>query len=1624
MENTGENQPKPEESNTQVTNPNPDNITTVNEVPKLKESQIAPEEEEKKENENPPQNPNPNPPQSEENTQIVPKQDENNKPPENQPVNEPPKQEQAKQNDEIQEIEEAKPEIKAKDNRMKFTHPMNDYCSPESVKEIESCPQDKLFPIISKRLNGIGAKLSDILKNHERYTLICLYYKICSIFIQNQNLGINPKMVFQSKDPNSRLKISDFDFQEVLVGTLKCQLTTDELYLILRSLKQKTESLYSYDEFIKNVYNIQQSEEEFKTIYRECSYYFDDYIYSFRHYIQDNQIDYKSAFSRACTGITTLQYELFKKFLTEIGFKLGDEKEYIHLFSSLGELNYTPAWNNFTFQASITLKDNANGLISQKTLFEIADRSDMSEEEFCAMGQVTNKSKKNNEWTKNLMNFTPESKKLHKKQFETFRSVFKNIHKKCVEYDINDLTKFFEESDIDIPPDGDIDVKDFREAMGNIGVPYNVQFDTLVNRLKNMKKKPKDMIKLVEFLSIYNLFLDDDEDDKEDNKSEEKDKDKDKESNIEKEDKNKKYVYKNAHRKFTEDDIDYITEICEGLAEIIIDEQHNSVTNFFRKKDKDNKGYITFDDFKDILYRDLKIDYKSDIENFQVFFDFVLSDKMVEGEDIVETKKIINIIKTYSGRDKPENIQNDEEEEEKEVKLTNMRNQNKKNILFAEEEDLTGTNAPNLSNNLNENIINNKKSENEEIGEDNNQIPIEQISTQINPPAVSFEKIMSEFARYLFTNKIRFSSIFTTISLEKIINNQTISAETLKLGFDNASFPLSDKEFSVIMTHFDPINKSKVVVEELKHEIEKYAPLYFKQNFQKLDADELDKKIKAKGREMEQSAASNFGKNIYNVNLLNGMNKIQNFLERKKLTVEKFFFGKFGNNENLNINEDNFKDTLIPEDQTKKTKTELIPYLTLPEVDAIYKAIDVKLKDKVTLGEIISFFNKYMKQGENIINLNEQSSLNEYINSELKILFDNFDTDKNDIISFDSFFKCLKSLDHKVTMAEALKIPEVKNNSNINRETFNKIMINYIQKELFMQKAEKDYIMNLFKEEDIDNNGFLTRNQIKYLIKNKIGCNLTDAELEEIFNKVDYNQENEIDIRDFVYLLDNINSFQKTGQMENTINTNINPDEELIPIMNLNLNLNMHRKIRPKDFISLYSDLPLSFIPSFTREEQQKNNLLPSSCLKPLTKDDITYEDIFPIESLVYGDKKEIIKDKNKAQELIHPYKKLDVFIPKISCKIYFDDYASGVSSPEETLFESPNSQYKVVGRLLKISLYNRFYKIFVGNAVSIDCIYKKEYQDRWYFEDSDSSYNNNIIIRYNGVDTEKIDVVFEFVLVIQKKVEQTVYTVETSCGWCSIPMNNLQISRKEKLAIRGGSPSNVGDISQEDVRKKRMGFIPKLATLFEGQILSECPIRVKIFKDLTSEEKKYIDYLPGIIVCHSAAMNMISIYRQMLGEYILNHKDYLLKCIKDENDLANMFCKIADVPDAFRVMNEIWREIIIDGSSSDQKNDESFLRRNFEIFVNKINSILYAEKFKYNPLDPTELPRGDIKLMQDRDILLNSILRSDQDKKFNKLEYRMDDYSYKPFTMDEINGQKGNGLLEKIDEIITSISI
>ena len=102
--------------------------------------------------------------------------------------------------------------------------------------------------------------------------------------------------------------------------------------------------------------------------------------------------------------------------MNEIGFKLANEKELIHLFCSLCFINYNLGWNNLTFQPFFQINLNTNVYLPQKTLFEIAEKKDISEEDFCKEGELINKSNKNTEWTKNIMNFTEETKKLNKRQ--------------------------------------------------------------------------------------------------------------------------------------------------------------------------------------------------------------------------------------------------------------------------------------------------------------------------------------------------------------------------------------------------------------------------------------------------------------------------------------------------------------------------------------------------------------------------------------------------------------------------------------------------------------------------------------------------------------------------------------------------------------------------------------------------------------------------------------------------------------------------------------------------------------------------------------------------------------------------------------------------------------------------------------------------------------------------------------------------------------------------------------------------------------------------------------------------------------------------------------------------------
>ena len=1456
-------------------------------------------------------------------------------------------------------------------------HPFRQIRTQENYLEIQNAG-DQSFFIIQNRIKAERDKISDILKFHQKYTVLKLYYKIFYCF---QSLQNEPLLRFQAKDPEQKLLIGNFEFYNVL-NSFNLNISPEEFKLIINSLNFKTDKLSSYDEFLKKVRNIQRIENnELRIIYHDCNYFFNDYLYDFRHYIIDNNIDYRNAYVKICGSMSMINYDKFNAFLKEIGYKLTHDEETKYLYSNLCDNNYL----------SDNVNINTNEFLNRDILFDkFLQLKDMTEIEFLNTGLLSVEKKNNNEWRKNIKKFTDNTKELYMDNYKHLKQTFLHIKEKCVSYCVNDLTDFLDKTG-DISPEGDILTEQFINIMSTIGISQNLNFDSLLNKFKypNGPKKGK-YFQLADFLSIYYLFT-------EDNENNSNPLDFKEEGNMigteavadqqnPKKDTNINYVFKNAHRKFTQDDINYISELSNFIADIIIGEKNDSVTNFWRNTDKFQEGYITIEKFKNILEQDLQIAVDGDdedAENMKIFLDFVVDDKQVQGHDIIKISRIIQIIKGYSGKDQPD----------------------KKQVNFGYEQEFQGTNVGNV--NMDKNNLNNVNINLKNID------PNQSVNSLLKSSIVistSYEKIISDFAHFLNNHGIKFNSVFPSINLLKPINNQTITGEELHKGILNAGLPLSYEDYQTLMQHFDPTSKNIVKVDDLKSEIAKYEPQYFGQMFQK-----NDNEIQPQKQFLQTGFSMNSQATPENKKILNGIGKIMAYLDYNKISPENFFNGKFkpieSNQENIYIQPQQFVDTLCPKDNNT---IDIIPNLNIDEVELIYKTIDKQQSNQVLLTDIIKFFG----DNNNIsLNMNERNSLVNSIDYEIGILFNTFDEKRSGKISREQFYKCLKSVDHKAVRKDAddllLKYSSI-NPNEISRNDFAQIMYKYIEKQLIIQREEKDYMVNLFKEFDFDNNGYLTKNQMKYIIKNKINCSLSDYEIDELLNKLDAQNENKIEIREFVSLLDNMNNTNSFNSSKISMN-------DTLSVMNVNMNLNMYRNIRPKDFVSLYYDLPILFIPSFIREEQQKLNLLPSTFLKPLTKNETIYEDIKPVENLIYNDKdsqgRKLNENNLNGGGAIQTYRRLASLKTVIDGKISFPSYASGVCSPDETLFENVNSKYKIVGRQLKIALFNKKIQRFIGNAVSIDCIYKKEYQDRWYFETDRTKFNNNIIIRYNKSDYKDIEIIFEFVLVIQKKVDLQNFTIEVSCGWCKAPMECLKYTKDENIPIYGGTPFKKENLNLYDVRTRRIGFFPKLGACFSGTVLSQLTIRVKEFMDLNKIDKLYIDYLPSFIVCHRAAIHMISIYRQIIAEYILNHKDFDVKCIKDENYLCNTFCKIADVPDAFRIMNEVWLEIVMDGGPLFERNTESYQRANFEKFVNRVNAVLYAEKFKYNPKDPTELPRGDIRLMQDRDILVNSVLRNDS-LDFNDMQYKsVENYSFKPFTMDEVNGQKELSILKKLDD-------
>jgi len=272
-----------------------------------------------------------------------------------------------------------------------------------------------------------------------------------------------------------------------------------------------------------------------------------------------------------------------------------------------------------------------------------------------------------------------------------------------------------------------------------------------------------------------------------------------------------------------------------------------------------------------------------------------------------------------------------------------------------------------------------------------------------------------------------------------------------------------------------------------------------------------------------------------------------------------------------------------------------------------------------------------------------------------------------------------------------------KDRSNtIDRNEFITIMEEHFKEEQFLFDEEKNYILNLFKEETQDNVGFLTIQQFKNLLSNKLNLDLTETELNELIQTTDCNFDGMIDIEEFVRLIDAAEQVKSVGKTIRSIK--------------------MQKKFNPLVFLNIFHGLPVNFIPSFLRECEKSLKVTPSATLRPVTDaTGILYEDI--------------VMDSDLKKKSLTSLKQISTIV---NCKIQFDK-ATGVPIPDESALDRKQN---ILGRLLKIGLFNNSKNFFFGNTLSITCKWSEDYEDRWNFiDDNRYNFNNNILVRYNNQD-------------------------------------------------------------------------------------------------------------------------------------------------------------------------------------------------------------------------------------------------------------------------------------------------
>ena len=495
-----------------------------------------------------------------------------------------------------------------------------------SYDEIKYAKDDiKREEIISSRLEDSNNNIESILDKHEKYIVLNLYKRY---YIKFSNLGNEPIMNFSARDNNKTNKLKINDFMSVL-NVLKCETKIEKLEILLNSLNEKDSSLtfYSYKEFLNNVYNFKYIEDgKIDEIYYEAQINFNNYILDFKKYILINKFDVNKIYLSICPYNNYMLFNEFVSFCNTINYKLSHRNEYKYIFNILS-------------------KDKKKEKIFQIDFYFFLENKILTEEEFLLKGksQKLPEEISLNEFDKNIPKFGESNKNYYRRLFKSFEDLFQEINIQCNKYGVS-LKKLFSDN-CEIDNNGSILKDTFKNICFKIEIKNSEKLNQLTIYLEDDYNRNK--FKLTLFIAIFYIFY-----------PEIKEKKLKNQNPIFKKNYNLKQseiIFSNNIRNFSKEDINQIKLLSIFIAEIINNDQHSYISDFFKKFDKYNTNYLTIKQLKNIIDDELGIDISD--HSMDVFFDYVTENEIINNQQICHIDKLINIIVNNNGGDK-KNVDN------------------------------------------------------------------------------------------------------------------------------------------------------------------------------------------------------------------------------------------------------------------------------------------------------------------------------------------------------------------------------------------------------------------------------------------------------------------------------------------------------------------------------------------------------------------------------------------------------------------------------------------------------------------------------------------------------------------------------------------------------------------------------------------------------------------------------------------------------------------------------------------------------------------------------------------------------------------------------------------------------